>query len=151
MIKNNRSYKITKSQLSKLEKELIPYQKGGEEPLAVNESEQARYESYLVLYEDLSKEIEDYEDLKNGKIRNLELKGINRIPELLIKARIMKGWTHKDLAEKLEWKEQQIQRYEATEYDSATFGNMCLVAYALGIEELIEIQIKLDKTYSVKR
>ena len=45
------------------------------------------------------------------------------VPRLLIRARIARGLSQKSLAGRLVLKEQQIQRYEASEYASAKFGS----------------------------
>ena len=51
-----------------------------------------------------------------------------------IKARIAQGLSQKDLAERLKLKEQQIQRYEATDYASASLNRIKEVVTALGID-----------------
>jgi transcriptional regulator with XRE-family HTH domain len=43
------------------------------------------------------------------------------------------GMTQRELAEKLGMKEQMIQRYEASQYESAGFGRLVAVAEALEI------------------
>lgn len=52
---------------------------------------------------------------------------------LLIKARIVRGWTQRRLADALGVAEQQIQRYESTGYRSASLARICDVAEALGV------------------
>ena len=52
---------------------------------------------------------------------------------LLVKARIARGWTQRRLAEALGVAEQQIQRYESTDYRSASLARICDVADALGV------------------
>ena len=56
------------------------------------------------------------------------------IAMLLIKARIARGWTQRRLADELGVAEQQVQRYETTEYRSASLARICDVATALGID-----------------
>jgi HTH-type transcriptional regulator/antitoxin HigA len=53
---------------------------------------------------------------------------------LLVKARIARGWTQRRLAEELGVAKQQIQRYEATEYRSASPPRICDIAAALEID-----------------
>ena len=52
---------------------------------------------------------------------------------LLVKARIARWWTQRDLAKALNIAEQQVQRYEATGYRSASLARICDVAAALAI------------------
>lgn len=49
----------------------------------------------------------------------------------LIKARIARQLTHKALAERMDLAEQQIQRYEATQYAGASIERLQQVADAL--------------------
>lgn len=56
---------------------------------------------------------------------------IEKLPEMLIEERLRLGLTQKHLAEKMGLKEQQIQRYEATRYQSASLRRLTEVAKAL--------------------
>ena len=56
---------------------------------------------------------------------------ISGIATNLIKARIARGLTHKELAQRVGIKEQQIQRYEATDYEAANLSRLQAVASAL--------------------
>ena len=57
---------------------------------------------------------------------------VAELPTVLIKARIAQGLSQKDLAERIGLKEQQIQRYEATDYASASLNRIKEVVSALG-------------------
>ena len=52
---------------------------------------------------------------------------------VLVKARIVRGWTQRQLAAALGVAEQQVQRYEANEYRSASLARLCDIADALGV------------------
>ncbi|MCE7885255.1 MAG: XRE family transcriptional regulator [Actinobacteria bacterium ATB1] len=62
----------------------------------------------------------------DAKLRTLEIDAI--------KARIARGWTQRDLAERLGVAEQQIQRYESTQYTSASLARLSDIAKALDID-----------------
>jgi transcriptional regulator with XRE-family HTH domain len=49
------------------------------------------------------------------------------LPGALIRSRIAAGLSQKDLGERLGMKEQQIQRYEATDYSGASFSTLSAV------------------------
>ncbi len=52
---------------------------------------------------------------------------------MLIKKRRLNGWTQEQLAEKLGIKEQQVQRYESTKYQSASLRRLIEIAKILEI------------------
>jgi transcriptional regulator with XRE-family HTH domain len=63
----------------------------------------------------------------------LTLDAVEDLPKTLIRARIAAGMTQEGLARRLGVKPQQIQRYEATEYESASFARIRKVVQALGL------------------
>lgn len=83
--------------------------------------------------EDLREQVREYERLREGEAVTVDVTDVGELPGVLIQARIAAGLTQKQLAERLGIKEQQIQRYEATEYRSASMRRVSEVADALGI------------------
>jgi transcriptional regulator with XRE-family HTH domain len=83
---------------------------------------------------DLRAQLEEYEGLQAGKRAVFQLESLEELPRALIQARIASGLSQKELAEKLELKEQQIQRYEATEYASASLSRLIEVIRALEVK-----------------
>ncbi len=81
----------------------------------------------------MQKQIDTYERLHAGKTKGLVLEAVEDLPKTLIRARIAAGMTQEGLAHKLGVKTQQIQRYEATEYESASFARIRKVVRALGL------------------
>ena len=77
--------------------------------------------------------IAGYESLKGGRAVSLQLDSLRELPGALIKARIARGWTQEQLARQLDMPKQQIQRYEATEYASASLRRLLEIAKALDI------------------
>ena len=133
MIKNERQYRITKSQADGLSRTLesLSQRARGVHPLIARAQEDALRSQV----EELQGELRDYESLLSGGFRTDDLQAIAHLPTMLIKARIAQGLSQKDLAERLGLKEQQIQRYEATEYASASLTRIREVAGALGASE----------------
>ena len=76
----------------------------------------------------------EYEALKAQQVKELKLKSLNELPDLLIKARIARGYTQADFAKKLKLKPQQIQRYEYTRYQSISFKRLLQIARALEVD-----------------
>ncbi len=152
MIKNERQYRITRAQAARLRKALEEARRRGDgnvevppgpsNSATVRESPgvygsslhpliaKAQGDALSSQLADLEGELTEYETLKAGGFDLGALGAVVDIPKLLIKARIAKGLSQKELAERLGLKEQQIQRYEATEYASASLSRIREVAAA---------------------
>ena len=63
----------------------------------------------------------------------IEVESFEELSVAMIKARIAAGMSQKDLAERLGMKEQQIQRYESTDYAGASFSRLAEIVKALGV------------------
>ena len=132
MIKNERQYRITKAQADRFSQTLrsleqSPAGSKGVHPL-IAKAQQDAVKSQLA---DLKSELREYESLKAGEFRLDQLNVVSVLPAVLIKARIAQGLSQKELAERIGLKEQQIQRYEATDYASASLARINEVARAL--------------------
>ncbi len=68
---------------------------------------------------ELAAEIDEYDNLKAGKAEVGDLKSLGHLPRVLIRARIASGLTQRDLADRLDMPEQQVQRYEANDWGAA--------------------------------
>jgi DNA-binding XRE family transcriptional regulator len=97
--------------------------------------------------EELREELSVYEALPERSA--LELGSFRELPLALVLARIAEGLTQKELAERLGLREQQIQRYESTEYRSASWTRIQEVIEALGAD--VEGEVRLPTGASEKR
>jgi HTH-type transcriptional regulator/antitoxin HipB len=70
-------------------------------------------------------------DWKPVEVRVPDLGYIAVVPQDLIRARIASGLSQKELAKRLGMPEQQIQRYEAKEYESVSLARIAEIAKAL--------------------
>jgi DNA-binding XRE family transcriptional regulator len=130
MIKNERQYRITKTQAKKFAIALSDAQsKEYTEPLLA-ELERNALKSQL---DELSQQIDEYEELQAGTRSVIDVDSFAELPDALVKARIAAGLSQKNLADRLELKEQQIQRYEATDYRTASLSRLQEIVQALGI------------------
>ena len=129
MIKNERQYKITNSNLEKFKKTLLDLEKKDVTPLI--ELEKNSIKSQMT---DLKREIDEYNDLKSGMVPIFELNSIEQLPKTLIKARISLGLSQKKLGELIGLQEQQIQRYESTDYETASIAKIKEIAKTLNLE-----------------
>ena len=133
MIENERQYRITRNKAKRFVEAL--------EEFEANDAERPNVDARLVLAEReaieaqlgvLRAEMEEYERLKEEGVSMVTVRSIDELPEGLIKARIASGLTQGGLAARLQLKPQQIQRYEAERYASASFVRLSEVAHALG-------------------
>ena len=132
MITNDRQYQVTKSQLAKLQKS--PDGKAPRGDRLDPRLREAIRDGLRSQIEELREQVAEYERLKASAVTDLKLETLDELPALLVKARVAQGLTQKALARRLGMKEQQIQRYEANRYRSASFQRILRVAGALGIE-----------------
>jgi HTH-type transcriptional regulator / antitoxin HipB len=132
MIQNERQYRITQTKLREFEQELALL---NPQDLTVHPRQIIGWTNSLnIIIGGLKQEIAEYEQLKSGDVLTFVLGSIEDLPTILIKARIAAGLTQKDLAEKIGIQEQQIQRYEANHYGSASFDRLRTIATALKVE-----------------
>jgi ribosome-binding protein aMBF1 (putative translation factor) len=144
MIKNEREYRITKAQAEKFERALAEISASGDtglHPLL----QKAQREGIQSQLEELQEQISEYEALRSGSRLVISLDSLEELPQALIQARIAAGLTQRELAERLGLKEQQIQRYEATEYASADLARLNEIARALKIRVREDIFLKADE------
>lgn len=133
MIKNEREYRITKSQANKFAQALSQLAASeaasGLHPLI----QKAQLDALQSQLDELQEQIAEYETLRSGQQAVISLDSLEELPQALIQARIAAGLSQRELAERMGLKEQQIQRYEATDYASADLARVNEVARALGL------------------
>jgi ribosome-binding protein aMBF1 (putative translation factor) len=78
-------------------------------------------------------QVEAYERLCAGRSNEVVLEAVEDLPKALIRARIAAGMTQEGLARRLRVKPQQLQRYEATEYESASVARIRKIVQAFGL------------------
>jgi ribosome-binding protein aMBF1 (putative translation factor) len=83
--------------------------------------------------EELRRQIQRYEDLRDGRVGSRELDGLRAVPVALIEGRIAAGLTQKELAERLGLKQQQIQYWEANSYSGVGLDRLQEIIDALGM------------------
>ena len=99
----------------------------------------------------LREELQEYEDFRAGKIREVTIEHLDELPDILIRARIASGLTQRELAEDMGIKEQQVQRYEASRYKSASLTRLISVARALEIEVRIQATLPNGAEFRPRR
>lgn len=135
MIRNERQYRITNSQAGNFRNALE--QLRGRRVASSNSAEYLRwktqYDAIRSQLKDLEEDLREYESLQEAGSTTIEIDSFDDLPQALIQARIAAGMTQKHLAEKLGIKEQQIQRYEASDYAGVGLDRIREICDALGI------------------
>jgi HTH-type transcriptional regulator / antitoxin HipB len=140
MIQNEHQYKVTQTKLRELEQSSISLDINGD-----NLSErllQAEKQGIQVLIDRLRLEVVEYDNLKQQRTP-IQIGSIEDLAIGLIKARIAVGMTQKELAVKIGVQEQQIQRYEADRYASASLARLTEISRALEIIFANPVEFKM--------
>jgi HTH-type transcriptional regulator/antitoxin HigA len=133
MIQNEREYSVTKKQLAMLAESLEEAQRNPN-PELPELIQQAGLNGIRFLMEDLESEMAEYEKLRAGQVSTIWLKSLPYdLPSVLSRARIARGWTHRDLANALGTSEQQVQKDERGGYRKASLARLERVAAILGV------------------
>jgi len=134
VITNERQYRITKSEARKFEEAIAAARERGPGPDVQPRIHDAMIDSLESELAALREQLDRYESLKAGKVRERKVHSLRDLPMLLIEGRIAAGLTQRQLADRLGLPEQQIQRYESTLYSGVSLERLQDVADALGLE-----------------
>jgi HTH-type transcriptional regulator / antitoxin HipB len=139
MIKNERQYTITRTKadevrvaISELERAPLPE---GLSP----DMRDLQFDALRGTLGDLEAELSDYDALDDATL--IEATGIGEFPTALIRARIARGLTQRELAERVGLAEQAIQRYEAGGYATVSFARLVEIADALGVTMHYDVRL----------
>jgi HTH-type transcriptional regulator/antitoxin HigA len=143
MIKNDKQNSITKQKLEEFNLALKELEcQEGVHPLM----KKLQIDGVKSQIKDFENDIQEYEHLKKGDVKFLFANSLESFQLALIKTRIIKGLTQAELAAKVDLQEQQIQRYEACNYSTATITRLSMIAEALEMN-IQRFKIEFRKTY----
>lgn len=134
MIRNERQYRITKAQAEQFDRQLHALEKQPTPAGIHPRIHQAQRDAVQSQLDELREDLAAYEALQAGRTKVIELASLEELGAALIQARIAAGLNQRELAGRLGIKEQQIQRYEATDYAAASLERVRDVIAALGIK-----------------
>jgi HTH-type transcriptional regulator / antitoxin HipB len=128
MIQNEHQYKVTQGVIKDFQQAIkrLLEQADTLQPLQVSTVQK----SFQIQIDELQAQLQEYDDLKAGKIE-IKMGSIEDLPKVLIQKRISLGMTQKELAAKLGIKEQMVQRYESNGYESISYNRLTDVWNAL--------------------
>lgn len=132
MITNERQYRITKAWLKKFEASIAAHDQSEPRPGVHPRIHQAAGDALRSEAEVLRGQLDEYERLRAGHVKQRTLDSLAELPRAIIEARIAARVTQKGLADRLGVAEQQVQRWEADEYEGVSVQRMQEIANALG-------------------
>ena len=141
MIKNERQYRITRARVEEFRQAVARSEEERRISTLHPKLQQAQADALRSQLQTLERELREYDELKSGRHRVLTYASFDDLPKALVQARIARGWTQKDLADRLGVDEQKIQDYEATEYQRASLARISEVVRALRIEIREEVKL----------
>lgn len=142
MIKNQKQAATVRKEIDDL-RALLVEMDGISAEQKLDFKQQLQYNVWRGRIDDLRFEIEEYEHLTSGDLHILEVNSHN-LQKAIVSFRIASGLTQKDIADKLEIQEQQIQRYEQNDYLTASFERI------IQILNILEVEVALKKEFSKK-
>ena len=131
MIKNEREYRIARARVESFEESLTEIKRSSD---GANRITSLQHDALKGQISELKTEIDEYESLWNSKKPIPELESFDQIPTALVKARLSQGLSQKELADRLGLAEQQIQRYESSDYETASLARVKELVNALGLK-----------------
>jgi ribosome-binding protein aMBF1 (putative translation factor) len=144
VITNERQYRITRAQLKRFDEAAKAQGARDPSPGVDPRINAAMGDALRSEAEELRRQLHEYEQLRAGEIKTRSLSSLTDLPRALIEARIAGHVTQKELADRLGLAEQQIQRWEATNYAGVGVKRMQDVADALGAR--ITEKVSFDAT-----
>ena len=132
MITNDVQYRTTKTLLARFQQAVVGLE-GGLDTAGNKKLHQLQIDAARAQTEDLAAEIDEYEQLLSGATTSFSADSLSDLPLMLVRARVARGWSQRQLGSALGIAEQQIQRYEANGYATASLSRLCEVADALGL------------------
>jgi len=142
MITNEKQYRSARAAVDRIGVELASLKdaKDGVHPV-LRRAQIAGLQSQV---SELDEEVREYEHLQTGAVTSFEAEGLADLPEILIRARIARGMSQRDLGIFVGVAEQQIQRYEAERYRSASLERLSEIAAALDITMRESAQLRTE-------
>ena len=132
MIRNENEYREAVTRLGE-EQKRMEAQKAELEKMGLSPADVKRaIDPFQSFHLQLQEEVESYQRLKRGEFE--EIWNLQGLGQLLIAARIAKGLSQRQLADKLGVHESQVSRDERNEYHGVTLDRAARILEVLGVE-----------------
>jgi transcriptional regulator with XRE-family HTH domain len=133
MITNERQRHIAEANLRRFEDAIRAHDARGPTPGVDPRLDRAMRDGAASQAADLRRELQQYADLREGRIRGRTFTSLEELPTALVEARIAARLTQRELAERLGVAEQQVQRWEADRWSAVNTKRLQQVADVLGV------------------
>jgi len=133
MITNERQYRISKGWLKKFEASAALHERSDPPPDVHPTIHEAGIDALRSEAAALRDQLDEYERLRAGHVKQRTLSSLRELPKAIIEARIAAHVTQKELGKRLGVAEQQVQRWEANDYAGVSVERMQEIADALGV------------------
>src|SRR5216684_1146266 len=140
MIKNERQYRITQARAEEFRQGIAQLERERRATKLHPKLQRAQSDALRSQLQTLERELREYDEISSGRQKTLTYGSFDELPKALVQARIARGWTQKDLADRLGLDEQKIQDYEATDYQRASLARIREIVRALEIEIREEVK-----------
>jgi ribosome-binding protein aMBF1 (putative translation factor) len=95
---------------------------------------------YLDLANEVQQEIDEYTAIRDGHVNLFAIESVDDLASAVIKARVARRWTQKQLADSLGVSEQMVQKDESRGYEKAGVARLAEVAEVLGYQLVGELR-----------
>jgi transcriptional regulator with XRE-family HTH domain len=141
MIRSEAEYKDAVARSKKSAEHLVAYREElSGQGLSTDEAERA-IGLAVYLLDDMECEIRRYEKIRRGDLS--DFKSLREIGQLLVAARLARGSSQRDLAERLNVHESQVSRDERNEYQGVSLERAAQILEALSVG--VEIRVSLEQ------
>lgn len=89
---------------------------------------------YQDLAAELMRRVDDYVAARDGRVKVFKISNVDDLAAAVVKARIARGWTQKQLAEELDVSEQMVQKAESRQYENVGLAKLADLFDALEYE-----------------
>jgi len=149
MIKNSKQLKNTEKKINKL---LEFINKSGSIASEKDDTfNRVEIEATKSMVDSLQREIYEFKCVKNDSTISFENIEVADLSKLVIYARIAEGISQEELANRIGVKQQQINRYESNDYETASLSRILDVIDALKIDLNLSAKITKPAVKNVKK
>ena len=136
MIKDSYAYGRTLGQYKRWKQQYDEF--AANKPVDADRSWADRRSSMESDLKQLRDELDDYENLARGRLELPSLETIDGIGEALVRWRIAKGWSEKEISERVNIEYAMVLHYDAQEYRLATLEDLIKIRDLLRSQKPLE-------------